>query len=644
MTEPQGTSQPTESSPSPIVQHENASSRNDPTSSSTRQIESSEPQERPNQASQGASIEDGAVSEEGDEGGLSQEMGKGKGKAKEVEGRTSASGSNGDAITGVEDLAKALSGVSVTDSRGGSAVEETPARPGTSAFAQESEVSANQSSQRPAPDLASAASERTPPESTSRFRPTSEVREEFEEEWLLKSIAWPPLPPRPADSSTSQGFETSELRVKIIQQNRNGPCSLIALCNVLILRNDLHIPPGRDRVTYSYLSTLLADYFLRISSTSSSSAPSPALIQPSEASLGPPPSSSQQLSLEAALSILPHTQYGLNLNPQFTRIDGFTSSSTSGQGELALFSLAQIPLLHGWIADPADEEPYEVLREARDYDRAIELMVEGSEIAGKLGLQGQGGIDLSEEELLKEAERRSQWTSEEEDRVRKAHLVDRFLNSTSTQLTYPGLFALSSTPSLLPPSGLAALFRNSHLSVLYRRPRVPSPQSHSSAPPGPELFTLVTDSSFAGEEQIVWESIEDVDGSASEFFTAGLRKSQTRGGDFAGVRNVRDVPEGRREGVREENEMADLALAQQLQTEEEHRAEAFERAEQRRYEEEAQQQRNAQPPPLQSHSTSARHREEEGRRSSTAGGRTPSTQEARKSKSSKGEKEKCCIM
>ncbi|GAA5932408.1 MINDY family deubiquitinase [Sporobolomyces koalae] len=449
---------------------------------------------------------------------------------------------------------------------------------------------------------------------------TDAASEENEEEWLLKSIQWPPLPPRPSSSPT-QSFETSDLRTKIIQQNRNGPCSLIALCNVLILRDDLHIPPGRDRVTYSYLSTLLADFFLRITSTSP--VPPVSAVPENDPTLQ---SNARQLSLEAALSILPQTRYGLNLNPQFSRIDGFTTSASSGQGELALFSLAQIPLLNGWIADPADQETFEVLTEAKDYDRAVEMMVEGSEIAGRLGLQGQGGDDLSEDELLKEAERRSQWTSEEEAKVRKAHLIDRFLDLTSTQLTYPGLFALSSTPTFLPPAGLAALFRNSHLSVIYRRPRTPTANELSAQTRGPELFALVTDSSFAGEEEIVWESIEDVDGSASEFFTAGLERSRARGGDFAGVRRVEDVPES----TSRRNELADLALAQQLQAEEEHEAEEYERAEHIRQVQRAQQQETA---------TSARRPSDPRAHATSAGGRT----EAGKAKS-KAEKDKCLIM
>ncbi|CEQ42194.1 SPOSA6832_03975 [Sporobolomyces salmonicolor] len=342
--------------------------------------------------------------------------------------------------------------------------------------------------------------------------------EPLEEEWLLKSIAWPPLPPPPSNShpdsydagQSSKGFETDErLRVKIIQQNRNGPCSLIALCNILILRNDIHIAPGRDRVTYSFLSNLLADYFLRVTTTTPSSEAPPSPTSPT----------TTQLSLEAALSILPSTQSGLNLNPQFSRINGFVSTPSSGAGELALFSLAKIPLLHGWLADPADQETYEALREAGDYDRALEMVVEGSEIAGgRLELRED---EMSDEELMKEAERRSSWTPLQEQKVRKAHLINTFLNSTSTQLTYPGLFTLSSTPSLLPPSGLAALFRNSHLSVLYRRPSSPSSTFNTAASHGgPELFTLVTDSSFAGEEEVVWESLEDTDGSGSDLALA----------------------------------------------------------------------------------------------------------------------------
>jgi hypothetical protein len=113
-----------------------------------------------------------------------------------------------------------------------------------------------------------------------------------------------------------------------------------------------------------------------------------------------------------------------------------------------------------------------------------------------------------------------------------AHMIGQFLSSNQTQLTYHGLSLLNSQ---LASGSLTALFRNSHLSVLYRRPASSSPQIFSA----PELFTLVTDSTFLNEGNIVWESLEDVDGSASDFFDAGLRRctgaaSGSGGGDYVG--------------------------------------------------------------------------------------------------------------
>lgn len=48
------------------------------------------------------------------------------------------------------------------------------------------------------------------------------------------------------------------------------------------------------------------------------------------------------------------------------------------------------------------------------------------------------------------------------------------------------------------------------------------------------LYTLVTDSVFTREQAIVWETLEDVDGSAAMFVDAHLLRSSTAGGDYSG--------------------------------------------------------------------------------------------------------------
>lgn len=186
----------------------------------------------------------------------------------------------------------------------------------------------------------------------------------------------------------------------------------------------MHIASGRDSVTYSYLSNLLADYLLSLSIAStpdSQDAPSPHEIT-------------------SVLSILPQTRYGLNLNPRFDRIEGFAGPSeaeraggteaVSAAPELTLFKLARVPLVHGWIADASyGEETHAALLAAGDFDTAMEQIVEGADLAGgisalEIAATGAAGEGAAEEEaMLRMIEKRSQWTEEQERKVRRCEFA-----------------------------------------------------------------------------------------------------------------------------------------------------------------------------------------------------------------------------
>ena len=101
-----------------------------------------------------------------------------------------------------------------------------------------------------------------------------------------------------------------------------------------------------------------------------------------------------------------------------------------------------------------------------------------------------------------------------------ATTVRRFLDNTKSQLTYHGLFHLATT---LAPGSLVALFRSSHLSVLYK-----------SKGDEPALYTLVTDQVFLQEPSVVWERLEDIDGGWSTFVDSEFVRASPAGGDFAG--------------------------------------------------------------------------------------------------------------
>jgi hypothetical protein len=261
---------------------------------------------------------------------------------------------------------------------------------------------------------------------------------------------------------------------------------------------------------------------------------------------------------------------GMDLNPVFTSHTAFRpSGSMWGGGELKLFEHVGIPLVHGWVIDPASTDA-DVLERVNDYDAAVDLIVEVDHLTnGKFVMNEIDGVspagpsspteNLTEEKVEKVAD--GMWfrilTKMSAYCRGIAIVIRRFLDDTQSQLTYHGLFQLATS---LPPNTLCALFRNSHLSVIYKY--VPSPTTSNPTPttdpddtkvpstsdsaeppsellqpqPGTNaaLYSLVTDQVFLREPFVVWEKLEDVDGGWSMFVDSDFVKSSPAGGDFAG--------------------------------------------------------------------------------------------------------------
>ncbi|PPQ79029.1 hypothetical protein CVT25_002338 [Psilocybe cyanescens] len=347
--------------------------------------------------------------------------------------------------------------------------------------------------------------------------------------------------------------------LRIITQNFNGPCSFIAICNILILRGNIEIlPRTRQNVSYEFLSQLVAEYLL---------------------------TTSPDVDVSAALSIMPYTQRGMDLNPVFTAADSFHPSGAAG-GELKLFEQVNISLLHGWLVDP-DSSEAPVLKRIQDYDTAVALIAEVDHLTnGRFVVDDTASSNPSGPNDPASPNR--EWTTEELQKVQDATVVRRFLDSTQSQLTYHGLFHLAKS---LPANTPCALFRNSHLSVLYKHspsansnnsPAIAgssssqflAPASSSDAPEQEQdsaLYTLVTDQVFLNEPSVVWERLEDVDGGWSTFVDSDFVKSSPAGGDFAGqtaeeALRAAEALQDQYTGIVDPN---DLALARQLQAEEE---------------------------------------------------------------------------
>ncbi|KAJ0264813.1 FAM63A-like protein [Hirschfeldia incana] len=123
----------------------------------------------------------------------------------------------------------------------------------------------------------------------------------------------------------------------IILQNENGPCPLLAICNVLLLRNNLKLSPDSYEVSQERLMSLVVDRL--IDSNSKVNDKEEGYIK------------NQQQNIADAIDHLPRLTTGIDVNIKFRRIDDFEFTP-----ECAIFDLLDIPLYHGWIVDPQDVE------------------------------------------------------------------------------------------------------------------------------------------------------------------------------------------------------------------------------------------------------------------------------------------------
>ncbi|KAF8626952.1 hypothetical protein AX15_004619 [Amanita polypyramis BW_CC] len=292
-------------------------------------------------------------------------------------------------------------------------------------------------------------------------------------------------------------------------------------------RQSVAYPVQMEAVSYEFLSHLVAEYLI---------------------------ANAPDVDVSAALSILPYTQKGMDLNPVFTSPLEF---NPAGDGkEMILFDQANMKLVHGWLVDP-DSTEAKTVSEAQDYDNATILIAEADHITNGQLVVDENGNGSSQQAGSSSGSSHANghitWSEEQRNKIEKAVTIRRFLDITWSQFTYHGLFALS---AVLEPGSLVALFRSSHLSVLYKS----TAEVDSN---GPALYTLVTDQAFLNEPSVIWERLDDVDFGSSIFVDSDFIKSSPAGGDFAG-----QTAEDAFLIAQELDGANDLALARQLQQEE----------------------------------------------------------------------------
>ncbi|PNF28410.1 Ubiquitin carboxyl-terminal hydrolase MINDY-1 [Cryptotermes secundus] len=252
-----------------------------------------------------------------------------------------------------------------------------------------------------------------------------------------------------------------ERKAPIVTQNENGPCPLIAISNILLLRGKIILPTVMEIITAKQLMEYIGDMILQ--------------NVPKDLTL--PHQLNYEQNMHDAIAVLPRLHTGLDVNVKFTGVKDFEYTP-----ECIIFDLLNIPLYHGWLVDPQCHETVIALG-SLGYNQVVEKI-----ILNKCSSK----IDL----------------------VTEALIAEQFLERTASQLTYHGLCELNTA---MGQDELAVLFRNNHFSTIFKK-KVCGPVDEASSDllgmsqELNELFQLVTDQGFLHEPRVVWETLSNIEG------------------------------------------------------------------------------------------------------------------------------------
>uniref|UniRef100_A0A7S0ZRS7 MINDY deubiquitinase domain-containing protein n=1 Tax=Noctiluca scintillans TaxID=2966 RepID=A0A7S0ZRS7_NOCSC len=253
---------------------------------------------------------------------------------------------------------------------------------------------------------------------------------------------------------------------RILLQSANGPCPLLAICNTLLLRNQLKIPQDYRYVDFTELVQLVSNILFDANEEASKGDKSARHADVRE-------------NLASCLETLPKLNVGLDVNTKFGGPQDFEYTQ-----ELAVFDLLDVSLFHGWVVPRQDERAHKLFGHL-SYNQVVERLI-GLQDAQEQLDRG----DANEDGALSKV-------------VEDGLVIKDFMERTATQLSYEGLLELHSA---VRERELAVFFRNSHFSTILRYDG--------------SLFLLCTDISFAASH-LVWERLDEVDGDTS-YFDAGF--------------------------------------------------------------------------------------------------------------------------
>ena len=130
-------------------------------------------------------------------------------------------------------------------------------------------------------------------------------------------------------------IQFKDKKLMIVTQNENGPCPLIAIMNVLLLRRQVSLPAQCEIISAAKLMEYIGN----------------AILENVPKNLSGEVELNYEQNMHDAMAVLPKLQTGLDVNVKFTGVRDFEYTP-----ECIVFDLLHIPLYHGWLVDPQTPE------------------------------------------------------------------------------------------------------------------------------------------------------------------------------------------------------------------------------------------------------------------------------------------------
>jgi hypothetical protein len=254
--------------------------------------------------------------------------------------------------------------------------------------------------------------------------------------------------------------------VMILCQNKNGPCPLIAITNILLLKGRLTLSTDLSYISLDEVIHLVAEIILEENEKLKANHAAASINQ----------------TFDDILQILPKLAQGLDLNICFHGVNKFEFTQ-----EISIFDVLQIPLLHGWLYDIRIDELVSIIGD-KSYNHLIYKMVDYKTLVDKLHNNSKE-FDKPVDVLV------SELSPEEKDLYHEGFILDNFMTESASQLTEIGLLKLY---EFMQDRQLGVFFRNNHFSTMF---------SYNG-----QLFLLMTDLGYSDQEAVVWELLMNVNG------------------------------------------------------------------------------------------------------------------------------------